>query len=189
MSITIFDCFITKLSEDRGKQMIKGKKLSKGFTLVELLIVVIILAILAAIVFPQFSSSTNDAKAAALQSNLTNIRSAIEFYYQEHGEYPGANIATGATCGVGAAVAAGAANSEEALIAQLTRYTDSDGLACTGKDATFKYGPYIKGNFPDNPEGTNNTVVVVSAGVLGLASAAAGGWRYDTVTGEFIGDH
>ncbi|MFK7816701.1 MAG: prepilin-type N-terminal cleavage/methylation domain-containing protein, partial [Gammaproteobacteria bacterium] len=47
----------------------------KGFTLVELLIVVIILAILAAIIVPQFSASTNDAKAAALQSNLANLRS------------------------------------------------------------------------------------------------------------------
>ncbi len=163
---------------------------TKGFTLVELLIVVIILAILAAIIVPQFSASTNDAKAAALQSNLANMRSAIEFYYQEHGEYPGRNIATGATCPTGStAVTAGAANSEEALIAQLTRYTNDAGLACTGKDAVFKYGPYIKGAIPDNPEGSNNTVVVVSAGVLGLASAAAGGWRYDTVTGELIADN
>ena len=165
-------------------------KLVKGFTLVELLIVVIILAILAAIIVPQFSASTNDAKAAALQSNLANMRSAIEFYYQEHGEYPGANIATGATCVNGAAVTAGAANSEEALIAQLTRYTNDDGLACTGKDATtFRYGPYLKGAIPDNPEGTNNTITVVSAGVLGLATGSTGGWRYDTVTGEFIADN
>lgn len=167
------------------------KKSSRGFTLVELLIVVIILAVLAAIVFPQFSASTNDAKAAALQSNLTNIRSAIEFYYQEHGEYPGANIATGATCasgGAGAAVVSGAAGSEDALIAQLTRYTNDDGLACTGKGTTFKYGPYIKGSIPVNPEGTSNTVTVVTAGVLGLSSSATGGWRYDTVTGEFISD-
>ena len=53
----------------------------------------------------------------------------------------------------------------------------------------FKYGPYLKGAIPDNPEGSNNTIIVVSAGVLGLASAGAGGWRYDTVTGEFIADH
>ena len=162
----------------------------KGFTLVELLIVVIILAILAAIIVPQFSASTNDAKAAALQSNLANISSAIEFYYQEHGEYPGRNIATGATCVNGAAVTSGGANSEDAFINQLTRYTDDDGLGCTGKDpTTFKYGPYLKGAIPDNPEGTNNTITVVSAGVLGLTSGTTGGWRYDTVTGEFIADH
>ena len=171
--------------------MVNSKNyLEKGFTLVELLIVVIILAILAAIIVPQFSASTNDAKAAALQSNLANMRSAIEFYYQEHGEYPGANIATGATCVNGAAVTQGAAGTEDALIAQLTRYTNGNGLACTGKDATtFKYGPYLKGTIPDNPEGSNNTIIVVSAGVLGLASGTTGGWRYDTVTGEFIADH
>ncbi len=165
-------------------------KRAQGFTLVELLIVVIILAILAAIIVPQFSASTNDAKAAALQSNLANMRSAIEFYFQEHGEYPGANIATGATCVNGAAVTSGAANSEAALLAQLTRYTNADGLACTGKDATtFKYGPYLKSAIPDNPEGTSNTITVVNAGVLGLTSGTTGGWRYDTVTGEFIADH
>ena len=162
---------------------------AKGFTLVELLIVVIILAILAAIIVPQFATSTDDAKAAALQSNLANIRSAIEFYYQEHGEYPGRNVATGAVCGVGAAVASGAANSQDAFIAQMTRYTDDEGLACTGKDATFEFGPYLKGAIPENPEGSTNTIAVVSAGVLGLASSSTGGWRYDTVTGEFIGDH
>lgn len=169
--------------------MAKVKLRSQGFTLVELLIVVIILAILAAVVFPQFSASTNDARAAALQSNLTNIRSAIEFYYQEHGDYPGRNIATGATCGTGAPPAAGAANSQDAFLAQLSIYTDANGLACTGKDVTRIFGPYIKGGFPDNPEGTNNTITVLSAGVLGIASGALGGWRYDTVTGEFIGDH
>ena len=161
----------------------------EGFTLVELLIVVIILAVLAAIVVPQFSASTNDAKAAALKANLANIRAAIDFYYQEHGEYPGDLIATGATCVNGAAVATGAADTEDALLAQLTRYTNADGLACTGKDATtFKYGPYLKGDMPVNPEGTKNDVAVVSAGVLGLTSGGTGGWRYDSVTGEFISD-
>jgi len=165
-------------------------KQAKGFTLVELLIVVIILAILAAIIVPQFSASTNDAKAAALQSNLANMRSAIEFYYQEHGEYPGEKIATGGTCPAGSSPpAAGAAGTQDALIAQLSLYTNDEGLACTGKDTTFKYGPYLKGAIPDNPEGTTNVIAVVNAGLLGLTSGATGGWRYDTVTGELIADN
>ena len=57
-----------------------------GFTLVELLIVVIILTIIAAIVIPQLSASTDDAKVAALDSNLARIRSAIDLYYQHTGE-------------------------------------------------------------------------------------------------------
>ena len=57
---------------------IRGRQ--SGFTLVELLIVAIILAILAAIVVPQFASSTNDARASALRSNVSNIRGAIDLY-------------------------------------------------------------------------------------------------------------
>jgi len=56
-----------------------------GFTLVELLIVAIILAILAAIVVPQFASSTDDARDSALRSNLSGIRGAIDLYTQQHG--------------------------------------------------------------------------------------------------------
>ncbi len=63
--------------------------IQKGFTLVELLIVVIILALLAAIVVPQFASSTDDAKLASLDTTLSNLRAAIDLYYQQHGAYPG----------------------------------------------------------------------------------------------------
>ena len=71
-----------------------------GFTLVELLIVVIILAILAAIVVPQFSAATDDAKLSALDTNLANMRSSIDLYYQQHGKYPGDVTSIGtALCG------------------------------------------------------------------------------------------
>jgi len=162
-------------------------RISKGFTLVELLIVVIILAILAAIIIPQFSGATDDAAQAAYDTNVANIRAAIDLYRQQHGEYPGAATSSGATCVNGAAVA-GAVGSA-ALIAQLRNYTNSAGEACTGTDpTTFKYGPYLKDDLPNNPLGTNNTVTVVTTGVLGLTSGSTGGWRFDSVTGEFIGD-
>ena len=64
------------------------KMLQRGFTLVELLIVTIILAILASIVVPQFAATTDDAKLSALDSNLASIRSAVDLYYQQHGHYP-----------------------------------------------------------------------------------------------------
>ena len=160
---------------------------SKGFTLVELLIVVIILAILAAIIIPQFSGATDDAEQAAYDTNIANIRAAIDLYRQQHNEYPGAVIATGGTCVNGVAVVG--AVGEPAFLAQLRNYTNAAGEACTGTDPNeFKYGPYLKDDLPVNPKGTTNTLTVVTTGVLGLTSGSTGGWRFDSVTGEFIGD-
>ncbi len=160
---------------------------SKGFTLVELLIVVIILAILAAIIVPQFSGATDDAEQAAYDTNIANIRAAIDLYRQQHNAYPGAVTSSGGTCVNGTAVtgAVGAA----AFDAQLRNYTNAAGEACTGTDPNeFKYGPYLKDDLPVNPKGTTNTVTVVTTGVLGLTTGSTGGWRFDSVTGEFIGD-
>ena len=160
---------------------------SKGFTLVELLIVVIILAILAAIIIPQFSGATDDAEQAAYDTNIANIRAAIDLYRQQHNAYPGAVTSSGGTCINGAAVVG--AVGEPAFIAQLRNYTNVDGEACTGTDPNeFKYGPYLKDDLPNNPKGDNNTVTVVTTGVLGLSTGSTGGWRFDSVTGEFIGD-
>lgn len=52
----------------------------KAFTLVEILIVVVILGILAAIVIPQFTNASEEANASALKSQLQTIRSQIELY-------------------------------------------------------------------------------------------------------------
>ena len=165
------------------------KAVQRGFTLVELLIVVIILAILAAIIIPQFTAATDDATQSAYDTNIANIRSAIDLYRQQHQEYPGAVTSTGAGCPAGSTNVTGAVG-EPAFLAQLRNYTNAAGVACTGTDATFRYGPYLKDNLPNNPLATApiNTVTVVSTGILGLSSGATGGWRFDSVTGEFIGD-
>ncbi|MBT8102968.1 MAG: prepilin-type N-terminal cleavage/methylation domain-containing protein, partial [Gammaproteobacteria bacterium] len=158
----------------------------KGFTLVELLIVVIILAILAAIIVPQFSAATDDANQSAFDTNVANIRSAVDLYRQQHGAYPGTVISGGGTCDTGAPVA-GAIGSAS-FIAQLKNYTNAAGEACTGTGVNFKYGPYLKDDLPVNPLGTSNTLTVVSTGILGLSTGSTGGWRFDSLTGEFIGD-
>ena len=65
------------------------KRARKGFTLVEILIVVIILGILAAIVIPQFTNASQSAKTSSLQSQLQTIRSQLELFQVQHnGKYP-----------------------------------------------------------------------------------------------------
>jgi len=128
-----------------------------GFTLVELLIVVIILGILAAVVIPQFNTAAAESKEAALASNLATIRQAIELYKVQHNDaFPGATIVT-----------------------QLTTQTDATGAAGT------KYGPYIRNAFPANPISGSNAVVTGATMPADASGGATGGWIYSTGNGEF----
>ena len=159
----------------------------RGFSLVELLIVVIILSILAAIVVPQFASSTNDAKYSALDSNLSSLRAATELYYQQHGAYPSAVAASGGTPPAGGAAGTGAINTPQAVIDQLTLYTNAAGQAATASDASYKYGPYLKKGIPVEPISSLAAVEVSTAGILGMtATGSTGGWKFDNKTGQFI---
>ena len=127
----------------------------KGFTLVELLIVVIILGILAAVVIPQFNSAASESKEAALASNLATVRQAVEMFKVQHNDaFPGATMVT-----------------------QLTTTTDTAGAA--GK----AYGPYLRDSFPKNP--IDSVGAVVTAATTPATPSAAGGWFYNTATGEF----
>ena len=62
--------------------------MNRGFSLVELVIVVAVLGILAAIVVPQFQSHATQAKEAVAKDSLRILRSGIELYTTQHGGVP-----------------------------------------------------------------------------------------------------
>ncbi|MCP5178836.1 MAG: prepilin-type N-terminal cleavage/methylation domain-containing protein [Pseudomonadales bacterium] len=163
----------------------------QGFTLVELLVVAVVLAIFAAIVVPQFASTTDEAKVSALRSDLSGIRSAIDLYRQQHGHWPGSKLSSGATCPSSGTAGTGAVNTQQALDDQLTMFTNAAGQACSTTDANFRYGPYVRADaLPANAVTGSSTVSMVSTGNLALSSTSTtGGWRYDYVIGKFIADH
>lgn len=166
-------------------------KTQTGFTLVELLIVAIILAILAAIVVPQFASTTTDAQESALRTNLSNIRAAVDLYRQQHGEYPGLNASTGGAACAAGTPGAGGAGTGPAFADQLLLYTDANGASCSQPNGgAFPFGPYLKEDaIPANPVTNDPTVtVVVDPDLMMAGGGAGGGWRFSTSTGKFIAD-
>lgn len=70
---------------------------SKGFTLIELMIVVAIIGILAAIAIPKFGAMQVRARESATMGNLGAIRSAISIHYGDKEYYPGNNPASADT--------------------------------------------------------------------------------------------
>ena len=179
----------------RNNQLHIGGIVEKGFTLVELLIVVIILAILAAIVVPQFASTTGDARSSAADSTLAGLRAAIDLYYQQHNNtYPGAVTAAAAACPATSTLGAGAGGAgvpgADALMEQLSLYTDAAGGACSISDTTVRFGPYLKKpDIPTDPFFGVSALVVVADGNLTMAADAdpgPGGFKYDVLTGKII---
>lgn len=63
-----------------------ANRIRRGFTLVEILIVVVILGILAAMVLPKFANASGDAKRNSLSSSLQALRGQIELSMLQHGD-------------------------------------------------------------------------------------------------------
>ncbi len=141
-------------------------KAKSGFTLVEILIVVVILGILAAIVIPQFTEASTEAKTSSLCTDLQTVRSQIELYKIQHNDNlpnmvvdaNGDNALTLVTLIDGTVVAAGTANS---------------------------YGPYMQ-KIPTNQ--FNDSSAIDIDGALGGGDAAGTGWYFNSTTGAFHAD-
>lgn len=61
---------------------------SKGFTIVELLIVIVVIAILAAITIVSYNGITRQTRISTVKTNLRNIATQMEIFYADNGRYP-----------------------------------------------------------------------------------------------------
>jgi general secretion pathway protein G len=78
-----------KWSAQSMRTRMKGRKGPRpGFTLVEILIVVIILGILAAIVIPQWSGASTQARVGSIQTTLQSLRGQLDLYKLQHSDTP-----------------------------------------------------------------------------------------------------
>ena len=140
-----------------------------GFTLVEILIVVIILGILAAIVIPQFTEASNDARVSALVSDLQTVRSQVELYKIQHlDNYPGT---VSGTWTIGN------------FVPHLRGVTNSQGVT-VARGAVGALGPYLQ-KFPTNPFNDSSTVRDGTGTDDPNTGDDSDGWWFNSTTGNF----
>ena len=126
------------------------RTMKRGFTLVEILIVVIILGILAAIVIPQFTNASEDARKSNMKSQLQTLRSQVELYKLQHRD---------------------TAPTLAGFWTALTTKTDDTGAASAAADA---FGPYMQ-DVATNPLTGSSTVAAAAGTTVGWVYTAATG--------------
>ena len=136
-----------------------GRRRSKlGFTLVELLVVIVVLAILAAIVLPKFVNSSARSKESALKSDLKLIRNAISLFQADVGKYPLALADLAET--------------------DKTKVKGADGAVVSAADW---HGPYLDSVITDPISGAAFTYVAATGKITSSAAGTAlDGTAYST---------
>jgi prepilin-type N-terminal cleavage/methylation domain-containing protein len=153
-------------------------KRARAFTLVEILIVVVLLGVLAAIVIPALAGGTTSARRSTLAMNVSLLRRFIPIYTSHHLEvppgYPNGNR--------------GATPTETAFVDQATLCSKRTGETAPRGTFGFPFGPYLS-KIPENPFNKLDTIEMLADGQAFPATADdSHGWIYKAQTGEIRPD-
>jgi prepilin-type N-terminal cleavage/methylation domain-containing protein len=149
-------------------------KKARAFTLVEILIVVVLLGVLAAIVIPAVAGSSASARQSALAQNLKLLRRYVLIYKSQHLEV-GPGYPDGDT---------DEAPTELAFVNQATTSSNASGQTRPVGTPGFNRGPYLM-RIPVNPLNGESTVQMLADGEDFPANpGGSDGWIYKAATSE-----
>lgn len=132
-------------------------RVRKAFTLVEILIVVVILGILAAIVIPQFTNASEDAQVGNVVTQLQSIRNQIELYrVRNNGQVPD-------------------------LVALSPDWGDPNGATAAARG--LRGSDYLR-SAPINPRTGTSEVIAGTAAPTSAVAVGDPGWVFDVATGN-----
>jgi len=153
-------------------------KATRAFTLVEILIVVMLIGVLAAVVIPTVAKSGLAARESALASDLSLLRRFVLIYKSQHQE-----VSPGYPNGVTTAAPTG-----DTFTAQATMSSTTEGRTAAVGTSGFPYGPYLS-RIPANPLNQLDTVEMVPNGQpFPVAADGSHGWICKPETGEIRAD-
>jgi len=69
-------------------QALTARRASRGFTLLELMVVIVIIGVLAALIAPKVLEKVGTAKVTAAKADLSNLSNALKMYKLDNGRYP-----------------------------------------------------------------------------------------------------